>query len=106
MEENKQKALDAAMSKIEKDFGKGAVMRLGDSNAIGNVEVVPTGALSLDIALGLGGIPRGRVVEIYGPESSGKTTVSLHMIAEIQKKEGIAGEIDVTGIEKADTSCK
>lgn len=94
MEENKQKALDAAMSKIEKDFGKGAVMRLGDSNAIGNVEVVPTGALSLDIALGLGGIPRGRVVEIYGPESSGKTTVSLHMIAEIQKKEGIAAFID------------
>lgn len=94
MEENKQKALDAAMSKIEKDFGKGAVMRLGNSNAIGNVEVVPTGALSLDIALGLGGIPRGRVVEIYGPESSGKTTVSLHMIAEIQKKEGIAAFID------------
>lgn len=94
MEENKQKALDAAILKIEKDFGKGAVMRLGDSNAIGNIEVVPTGALSLDIALGLGGIPRGRVVEIYGPESSGKTTVSLHMVAEIQKRAGIAAFID------------
>lgn len=94
MNEDKQKALDAAILRIEKEFGKGAVMRLGDPNAIGNVEVVPTGALSLDIALGLGGIPRGRVVEVYGPESSGKTTVSLHMVAEIQKKEGIAAFID------------
>lgn len=80
--------------KIEKDFGRGAVMRLGDASAFGEVEAVPTGALSLDIALGLGGIPRGRVVEIYGPESSGKTTVSLHMAAEIQKRGGIAAFID------------
>lgn len=94
MDENKKKALDEAISKIQKDYGKGAVMRLGDPNAIGEVEVVPTGALSLDIALGLGGIPRGRVIEIYGPESSGKTTVSLHMTAEIQKRGGIAAFID------------
>lgn len=94
MDENKKKALDAAILKIEKDFGKGAVMRLGDPNAIGNVEVVPTGALSLDIALGLGGVPKGRVVEIYGPESSGKTTVSLHIVAEVQKRNGIAAFID------------
>ena len=94
MDENKKKALDEAILKIQKDFGKGAVMRLGDPNAIGEVEVVPTGALSLDIALGLGGIPRGRVIEIYGPESSGKTTVSLHMAAEIQKRGGIAAFID------------
>lgn len=94
MDENKKKALEAALSKIEKDFGKGAVMRLGDTNAIGSVEVVSTGALSLDIALGLGGVPKGRVVEIYGPESSGKTTVSLHMAAEIQKRGGIAVFID------------
>ncbi len=94
MNDEKKKALDAAILKIEKDFGRGAVMRLGDPNAIGKVEVVPTGALSLDIALGLGGIPKGRVVEIYGPESSGKTTVSLHMVAEVQKKGGIAAFID------------
>ena len=94
MDENKKQALNAALTKIEKDFGKGAVMRLGDNNAFGEVEVVPTGSLSLDIALGLGGIPRGRVVEIYGPESSGKTTVSLHMVAEIQKRGGIAAFID------------
>ena len=94
MDENKKRALDAAILKIEKDFGKGAVMRLGDPNAMGNVEVVPTGALSLDIALGLGGIPKGRVVEVYGPESSGKTTVSLHMVSEIQKRGGIAAFID------------
>ena len=79
---------------IEKEFGRGAVMRLGDTSAFGEVEVVPTGALSLDIALGLGGVPRGRVVEIYGPESSGKTTVSLHMAAEVQKRGGIAAFID------------
>lgn len=94
MDENKKKALEEAIFKIEKDFGKGAVMRLGDSSVMANVEVVPTGSLSLDIALGLGGIPRGRVVEIYGPESSGKTTVSLHMVAEIQKRGGIASFID------------
>lgn len=94
MDENKKKALDAAITKIERDFGRGAVMRLGDSSAFREVEVVPTGSLGLDIALGLGGIPKGRVVEIYGPESSGKTTVSLHMIAEIQKRGGIAVFID------------
>ena len=94
MDENKKKALDAAVMLIEKDFGRGAVMRLGDTSAFGEVEVVPTGALSLDIALGLGGVPRGRVVEIYGPESSGKTTVSLHMAAEVQKRGGIAAFID------------
>nr|WP_308627249.1 recombinase RecA [uncultured Eisenbergiella sp.] len=94
MDEDKKKALDAAVMQIEKDFGRGAVMRLGDASAFGEVEAVPTGALSLDIALGLGGIPRGRVVEIYGPESSGKTTVSLHMAAEIQKRGGIAAFID------------
>ena len=90
----KQKALEAALSQIEKAYGKGAVMRLGDSNASMNVETIPTGSLSLDLALGLGGIPKGRVVEIYGPESSGKTTVTLHMIAEVQKRGGIAGFID------------
>lgn len=94
MDENKKKALDAAVMQIEKDFGRGAVMRLGDTSAFGEMEVVPTGALSLDIALGLGGVPRGRVVEIYGPESSGKTTVSLHMAAEVQKRGGIAAFID------------
>ena len=94
MDENKKKALDAAVMQIEKDFGRGAVMRLGDTSAFGEVEVVPTGALSLDIALGLGGVPRGRGVEIYGPESSGKTTVSLHMAAEVQKRGGIAAFID------------
>ena len=94
MDENKKKALDAAVMQIEKDFGRGAVMRLGDTSAFGEVEVVPTGALSLDIALGLDGVPRGRVVEIYGPESSGKTTVSLHMAAEVQKRGGIAAFID------------
>ncbi len=92
--EDKIKALDAAISKLEKDFGKGTVMKLGDANAHVAVETVPTGSLSLDIALGLGGVPRGRVIEIYGPESSGKTTVTLHMIAEVQKRGGIAGFID------------
>lgn len=92
--EDKIKALDAAISKLEKDFGKGTVMKLGDANAHVAVETVPTGSLSLDIALGLGGVPKGRVIEIYGPESSGKTTVTLHMIAEVQKRGGIAGFID------------
>ncbi len=92
--EEKLKALDAALGQIEKQFGKGAVMKLGDSSARMNVETIPTGSLSLDIALGLGGIPKGRIVEIYGPESSGKTTVTLHMIAEVQKRGGIAGFID------------
>lgn len=93
-QEEKLKALDAAISKIEKDFGKGAIMKLGDSGTNMNVETVPTGCLSLDIALGLGGIPKGRIVEIYGPESGGKTTVALHMVAEVQKRGGIAGFID------------
>ena len=92
--EEKLKALDAALGQIEKQFGKGAVMKLGDPSAQMNVETIPTGALSLDIALGLGGIPKGRIIEIYGPESSGKTTVTLHMIAEVQKRGGIAGFID------------
>lgn len=92
--EDKQKALDAALGQIEKQFGKGAVIRLGDNTAHMNIETIPTGSLSLDIALGLGGIPKGRIVEIYGPESSGKTTVTLHMIAEVQKRGGIAGFID------------
>lgn len=92
--EEKLKALDAALGQIEKQFGKGAVMKLGDSSARMNVETIPTGSLSLDVALGLGGIPKGRIIEIYGPESSGKTTVTLHMIAEVQKRGGIAGFID------------
>ena len=92
--DDKLKALDAAIAKLEKDFGKGAVMKLGDAAANVSVETVPTGSLSLDIALGLGGVPKGRIIEIYGPESSGKTTVALHMIAEVQKRGGIAGFID------------
>lgn len=92
--EDKLKALDAALAQIERQYGKGAVMKLGDPNVQMNVETIPTGSLSLDIALGLGGIPRGRIIEIYGPESSGKTTVTLHMIAEVQKIGGIAGFID------------
>ena len=90
----KLKALDSALAQIEKQHGKGSVMKLGDSNASMNIETIPTGALSLDIALGIGGLPKGRVVEIYGPESSGKTTVALHMIAEVQKRGGTAGFID------------
>lgn len=90
----KLKALDAAIAQIEKQYGKGTVMKLGDPGAQMNIETIPTGSLSLDLALGLGGIPKGRIVEIYGPESSGKTTVTLHMIAEVQKRGGIAGFID------------
>ncbi len=93
-QEDKLKALDAALAQIEKQFGKGSVMKLGDNSANMNIETVPTGSLSLDIALGLGGVPKGRIVEIYGPESSGKTTVALHMVAEVQKRGGIAGFID------------
>ena len=93
-EDNKKKALDAAIAKLEKDFGKGTVMKLGDPAAQVQVETVPTGSLSLDLALGMGGVPKGRVIEIYGPESSGKTTVALHMISEVQKRGGIAGFID------------
>lgn len=92
--EEKLKALDAAIGQIERQFGKGAVMKLGDPSVQMNIETIPTGSLSLDIALGLGGIPKGRIVEIYGPESSGKTTVTLHMVAEVQKRGGIAGFID------------
>ncbi len=92
--EDKLRALDAALSSIERSFGKGAVMKLGDPAAAMKVETVPTGSLSLDIALGMGGVPKGRIVEIYGPESSGKTTVALHMVAEVQKRGGIAGFID------------
>ena len=94
IEDSKKKALEAAIAKLEKDFGKGTVMRLGDPSAQVAVETIPTGSLSLDLALGLGGVPKGRIVEIYGPESSGKTTVALHMIAEVQKRGGIAGFID------------
>ncbi len=90
----KLKALDAALAQIEKQYGKGSVMKLGDKGTSMDVETVPTGALSLDLALGLGGIPKGRIIEIYGPESSGKTTVTLHMVAEVQKRGGIAGFID------------
>ena len=92
--QEKLKALDVALTQIEKAYGKGAVMKLGDSGANMNIEVVPTGSLSLDIALGLGGLPKGRIIEIYGPESSGKTTVALHAVAEGQKRGGIAGFID------------
>lgn len=92
--EDKKRALDAAIAKLEKDFGKGTVMKLGDASGNMGVETVPTGSLSLDVALGLGGVPKGRVIEIYGPESSGKTTVALHMIAEVQKRGGIAGFVD------------
>lgn len=92
--DEKKKALDAAIAKLEKDYGKGAVMKLGDASAGVTVETVPTGCLSLDLALGQGGVPKGRVIEVYGPESSGKTTVALHMIAEVQKRGGIAGFVD------------
>lgn len=93
-DDDKKKALDAALAQIEKQYGKGSVMKLGDSSANMNIEVIPTGSLSLDIALGLGGVPRGRIIEVFGPESSGKTTVALHIVAEIQKQGGIAGFID------------
>ncbi len=92
--DDKLKALDAAITQIEKSYGKGSIMKLGDSGKNMNVETVPTGSISLDIALGLGGVPKGRVIEIYGPESSGKTTVALHMVSEVQKRGGIAGFID------------
>ena len=92
--EEKLKALDAAISHIEKQYGKGSVMKLGDNSAHMNVEAVPTGSLSLDLALGIGGLPKGRIIEIYGPEPSGKTTVALHAVAEVQKRGGIAGFID------------
>lgn len=93
MDESRKRALDDAIAKIEKEYGKGAIMRLGE-NANLNIESIPTGSLSLDVALGIGGIPRGRIIEIYGPESSGKTTLALHMIAEAQKLGGTAAFID------------
>ena len=92
--EDKMKALESALAQIEKQYGKGSIMKLGDNANNMNIETVPTGSISLDIALGLGGVPKGRVVEVYGPESSGKTTVALHMVAEVQKRGGIAGFID------------
>ncbi len=94
MNTDKQKALDAAISQIERAYGKGAVMKLGEHDSGRNIDTVPTGALSLDIALGAGGVPKGRIIEIYGPESSGKTTVALHMLAEVQKRGGVAGFVD------------
>ena len=93
-EEEKKRALDAALAQIEKSYGKGSIMKLGDSGKDMSIETVPTGCFSLDVALGLGGVPRGRIIEVYGPESSGKTTVALHMVAEVQKRGGIAGFID------------
>ena len=94
LREEKEKALEAAISQLEKEFGKGAVMKLGEAGANMNIEAIPTGSLSLDIALGVGGVPKGRIIEIYGPESSGKTTVALHMVSEVQKRGGIAGFVD------------
>ena len=92
--DQKQKALESAIENIEKQYGKGAIMKLGEASMNSHIETVPTGSLSLDIALGVGGVPRGRIMEVYGPESSGKTTVALHMVAEVQKRGGIAGFID------------
>lgn len=92
--DDKIRALESALAQIEKQYGKGSVMKLGDTNANMNIETIPTGSISLDIALGLGGVPKGRIIEIYGPESSGKTTVALHMVSEVQKRGGIAGFID------------
>ena len=92
---DKEKALDNALAQIEKQFGKGAIMRLGDQSAHMEVSAIPTGCLEVDLALGIGGLPRGRIIEIYGPESSGKTTVSLHVVAEAQKLGGAAAFIDV-----------
>ncbi|MDX1562696.1 MAG: ATPase domain-containing protein, partial [Gammaproteobacteria bacterium] len=94
MDDNRKKALSAALGQIEKQFGKGSVMRLGDSTASRDIDVVSTGSLGLDVALGIGGLPKGRVVEIYGPESSGKTTLTLQVVAEIQKQGGTAAFVD------------
>ena len=94
MDENRKKALSAALGQIEKQFGKGSVMRLGDSTALRDMETVSTGSLGLDVALGIGGLPKGRVVEIYGPEASGKTTLTLQVVAEIQKEGGTAAFVD------------
>lgn len=94
MNDEKKKSLDQAILQIEKQFGKGSIMKYGDASTIKNIEVIPTGCLALDIALGIGGVPRGRIIEIYGPESSGKTTIALHIIAEAQKKNGVVAFID------------
>jgi len=94
MDDNRKKALSAALSQIEKQFGKGSVMRMGDNSAVRNMEAISTGSLGLDIALGIGGVPKGRVIEIYGPESSGKTTLTLHIVAEAQKSGGTAAFVD------------
>jgi len=94
MQENKRKALEQVLSQIEKQYGKGAIMKLGEDSQDMNIEIIPTGCLALDVALGVGGVPRGRIIEIYGPESSGKTTVALHIIAQTQKLGGIAAFID------------
>ena len=94
MDQNKEKALGAALSQIEKQFGSGSIMRMGTDEVVSSVEAVSTGSLSIDIALGIGGLPKGRVVEIYGPESSGKTTLTLHVVAEIQKLGGTAAFVD------------
>ncbi|MBQ3572288.1 MAG: DNA recombination/repair protein RecA, partial [Clostridia bacterium] len=94
MEDNKRKALEQVLSQIEKQYGKGAIMKLGEDSKDMTIEIIPTGCLALDVALGVGGVPRGRIIEIYGPESSGKTTVALHIIAQTQKMGGIAAFID------------
>ena len=94
MDDNRKKALSTTLLQIEKQFGKGAVMRLGDTSTVTDVETVSTGSLGLDLALGIGGLPKGRVVEVYGPESSGKTTLTLHVVAEIQKQGGTAAFVD------------
>src|SRR5207342_521056 len=94
MDVNREKALDLAVSQIEKQFGKGAIMKLGEGGIVKDVQVISTGSLGLDVALGIGGVPRGRVMEIYGPESSGKTTLALHLVAEAQKRGGICAFID------------
>jgi recombination protein RecA len=92
--DNRKQAIDLAMSQIEKQFGKGSIMRLGGDNVMRDIDTIPTGSLGLDIALGIGGVPRGRIIEVYGPESSGKTTLALHIVAEAQKKGGIAAFVD------------
>ena len=94
MDENRKKALAAALGQIEKQFGKGSVMRLGDAGAFRDIDTISSGSIGLDVALGIGGLPRGRVVEIYGPESSGKTTLTLQVVAEAQKAGGTAAFVD------------
>ena len=93
-DDKKLKALESALAQIEKQYGKGSVMKLGDHSAHMNIETIPTGSISLDVARGLGGVPKGRIIEVYGPESGGKTTVALHMVAEVQRSGGIAGFVD------------